>query len=181
MELLPALSRTFDQMHRVASGVTANDYARATPCSDWDVAALMTHAFGVVDTMGTVAGGGAPGAFALDRDAPSAQFRTLADKALAAWRTDGVLQREMTLGAGPMPGEMYASINVLDTLAHAWDLAIATDQDATIDDDLATFTLGLCEQIIRPEIRGGRFDDAVPTSPDASATERLVAFLGRKA
>jgi len=181
MELLPALSRSFDQMHRVASGVTADDYGRSTPCSDWDVAALMTHAFGVVDAMGTVASGGAPGAFTLDRNAPGAQFRTLADKALAAWKADGVFQREMALGAGPMPGQMYASINVLDTLTHAWDLAIATDQDATIDDDLATFTLGLCEQIIRPEIRSGRFDDAVPTSPDASATERLVAFLGRKA
>jgi uncharacterized protein (TIGR03086 family) len=181
MDLVPALERTFDQMHRVARGVTADDYARPTPCAEWDVAMLMTHAFGVVDGIGTVASGSTPVPFELDRVAPAVQFRRLADKALAAWKTDGVLDAEMNAGAGPMPGRVYASINLLDTLVHSWDLATATSQDATIDDELATFTLGVSQQVISPDVRVGRFDAEVPTSSEASATDRLVGFLGRKA
>ena len=179
MDVVSALSETFDCMHRVSAGVAPGALGRPTPCAEWDVAALMTHAFGVVDALGSVAGGGVPAAFVLDRGAPAAQFRTIADRTMAAWRSSGVMEREMNGGAGPMPGAAYASINLLDTLTHSWDVAKATGQDPAIDEALAAFTLGVCEQLIAPQIRPGRFADPVAVATGASSLDRLVAFLGR--
>ena len=131
MDLVLARELSFDYMHRVVKGVTIDDYARPTPCSEWDV-------------------------------------------------SDGVLDTEMNAGARVMPGRVYASINQLDTFGHSWDLATATGQDATIDDELAMFALAFSEQVLSPDDRGGRFDSPVLTDRHASPTERLVGFFGRK-
>ena len=75
---------------------------------------------------------------------------------------------------------MWAGINLLDTATHTWDLATATGQSAELPDAVATAALEASRTFITPELRPGRFDDEVPVPPDATATEALVAYLGRR-
>ena len=121
MELVNALSQAFDHTHGVIAGVRADQMGNATPCSEWDVQALLGHAIGVVAGIGGAVRGEAPPAdgagFALADDA-AAQFRSLADSTLAAWKTAD-LDQEINIGAGPMPGAAALSINLLDTATHA--------------------------------------------------------------
>ena len=89
MDLLEPLSRTFDHTTRVLAGVGRDQLDDPTPCTEWDVRTLVAHTMGVVTNMGRGARGeqllDEVNAVPLEADLP-AQFRTEADRTLAAWR-----------------------------------------------------------------------------------------------
>lgn len=183
MQLLTALAQTFDHTHRVISGVTEDQLDNPTPCTQWDVRALLSHALGVVSGIGSAVRGDTPApdgaVFALAVN-PAAQFRSIADGTLAAW-TGADFAREMNIGAGPMPASAALSINLLDTATHAWDIARATGQAEELPEALALLVLTICQGLVTDESRGfAGFDPAVVVPADASSTTKLVAFLGRK-
>jgi uncharacterized protein (TIGR03086 family) len=178
MEPIEPLDRTFQHAQRVIAGITPDQYDNPTPCSEWNVRQVLEHAMGVVAGMGQALAGSQPSEFVLAND-PGAQFEQIAAETIAAWRTDGVLDQVVHLGAGPMPGRVYANINLLDTATHSWDLAVATGQDASLPDDVAIAAYEASQMIVSPEIRQGRFGPEVAAPDDADPTQRLVAFLGR--
>jgi uncharacterized protein (TIGR03086 family) len=178
MDLIDALDRTFARAHDVVAGVRPDQYDDATPCAEWNVRDLLEHMIGVVDSLGAAASGRTPEPFSLGDD-PAAQLRTAASTAMAGWRTPGVLDRTIDSGAGPMPGRALASINMLDTATHTWDLATATGQPQALPDDIAATALDASRLIITDALRPGRFGPEVPAPAGASPTEALVAFLGR--
>jgi hypothetical protein len=65
---------------------------------------------------------------------------------------------------------------------HGWYLARATAQPVPFTDQEATETLIRAKATLAPEYRGENmpFGQIVPTGQDASAVDRLVAFLGRE-
>ena len=178
MDTIGTLDHTFQHAHGVIAAVRADQFDDATPCTEWTVRALLEHTIAVVEGMGAAVRGEAPAPFTLASD-PAAQFQAAAASTLAAWSSDGALDRIVDGGPGPMPGHVLAGINLLDTATHSWDLAIATGQPATLPDDVAVAALEASRMIISPEVRVGRFDDEVMTTNGADATSRLVAFLGR--
>ncbi len=182
MDLLPALAQTFDHTHAVIARVRADQMTNPTPCTEWDVQALLGHTLGVVAGIGSAVRGDAPQpdgpGFVLADDA-AAQFRSLADSTLAAW-TGTDLASEVNIGAGPMPAAAALGINLLDTATHATDIARATGQPSELPGELADFVLGICQGFVTDEIRGfAGFHPAVAVPADASSTTKLVAFLGR--
>lgn len=182
MELLEALSQSFDHTAKIVDGVQPAQLDAATPCREWDLRTLVGHMTGVVVNMGRGANGeellADLSAFQLDAD-PAAQFRTEADRTLAAWTARGT-DGEVNIGAGPMPVAVAMSINLLDTTTHSWDVARATGQDGNLPDDLAATALSLCQSIVTDEVRGfAGFDPVVALGPDATRTDQLVAYLGR--
>jgi hypothetical protein len=60
-------------------------------------------------------------------------------------------------------------------------VAVATGQPAALPDAVATAALEASQMIIQPEIRPGRFGPELPAPSGATATDQLVAFLGRTA
>lgn len=183
MDLLPALAHAFDHSTKLMGGVQADQLAEPTPCTDWDVQALVRHMTGVVTNIGRGVRGESlladPNAIELDPDL-QAHFRNEADRTLAAWTERG-LDGEVNIGAGPMPAQAALGINLLDTSTHSWDLARATGQDAELPDDLAATALAVCQDIVTDEVRGfAGFEPEVPVGGDATPTSRLAAFLGRQ-
>ena len=178
MEPIEPLDRAFQHAQSVIAGITPDQYDKATPCSEWNVRQVLEHMMGVVAGMGQAVAGSQPSEFVLADD-PGAQFEQIAADAIAAWRTDGVLDQVVHFAAGPMPGRVYANINLLDTATHTWDLAVATGQDATLPDDVAIAAYEASKIIISPEVRPGRFGPEVAAPNGADPTQRLVAFLGR--
>jgi uncharacterized protein (TIGR03086 family) len=172
------LDRTFQHAQRVIAGITPDQYDNPTPCSEWNVRQVLEHVMGVVDGMGRALAGSERSQFVLAAD-PGVQFEQIAADTIAAWRADGVLDQVVHLGAGPMPGRVYANINLLDTATHSWDLAIATGQDAALPDGVAVAAYEASLMIVSPELRRGRFGPEVAAPDGADPTQRLVAFLGR--
>jgi uncharacterized protein (TIGR03086 family) len=178
MDSATSLEHTFEHTRKVIGNVRPDQYELATPCTEWNVRRLMEHLIGVVSGLGAAAAGRQPTPFELGDD-PAAQFGDAADEALVAWRADGVMDKIVDGGAGPMPGSVLAGINLLDTATHTWDLATATGQDPSLPDDVAEAAYQASQMIVAPELRPGRFDPEVPAPDDADPTQRLVAFLGR--
>jgi uncharacterized protein (TIGR03086 family) len=183
MELLEALSRTFDHGTTIVGGVTPSQLDAPTPCRDWDVRGLLAHTVGVVVNIGRGAAGeellADVNAIPLETDL-QAQFRREADRTLAAWTKQG-LEGEVDIGAGPMPAEVGLRINLLDTATHTWDLARATGQDADLPDEIAGTVLEVGRAVVTDDIRSfGGFDAAVPVGATASPTDQLAAYLGRQ-
>jgi uncharacterized protein (TIGR03086 family) len=178
VELVALLEQTFNHAQGVIDRVDKEHHDNPTPCSEWSVRDLLGHMIGVVAAIGSAAAETPSGPFELSDD-PAGQFKETAAAALAAWRAPGALDKIVDAGAGPMPGHVLAGINVLDTAAHTWDLATATDQPAGLPDDLVAGATELSRQIVTPQVRPGRFADAVDAPADATPTQQLVAFLGR--
>jgi uncharacterized protein (TIGR03086 family) len=178
MDVVDSLEQTFTHAHAVIAGVRADQHGDKTPCAEWTVRDLLEHMIGVVAGFGAAAAGKPRTPFELAAD-PAAQFHDAAGPALAAWRTPGVLDRVLDAGPGPMPGRVVAGINLLDTATHTWDLATATGQPAELPEAVAVAAMDASQSIVSPEIRSGRFGPVLTVPDDASATRRLVAFLGR--
>src|SRR5882724_2386042 len=178
MELVDALEATFAHTHGVVAGVRPDQYDDPTPCTEWTVRDLLGHVVGGVTMFGEAASGEQPGEFVLAPD-PAAQLADAAKSNLAMWRTPGVLEQTLNLPAGPMPGQAYATINLIDTATHTWDLATATGQPQELPADVAATAYDASWQFVGPDLRAGRFADEVATTSDATSTQQLVAFLGR--
>jgi uncharacterized protein (TIGR03086 family) len=181
VDLIASLDQTFKHAHGVIANVEASQYGNVTPCEEWTVRELLDHMIGVVAGLGAAAAGSPPEgrAFELSSD-PATQFQAAAAAALAGWQTPGAMDRVVDGGPGPMSGRVLAGINLLDTATHTWDLATATDQRGDLPPGVAEAALEVSRQIVTPELRPGRFGPELTPPSDADATERLVAFLGRK-
>ncbi len=182
METLDALAQTFDHATSVIGSVRPDQMSAATPCSEWDVRALLTHTVGVVTNIGNGVRGDEmsdPNSIALDGDV-AAQFRSAAASTLAAWRSAG-LEGETNIGAGPMPSSVAVGINLVDTTTHAWDIARATGQAEELPADLANTVLAVAQTFLNDDIRGfAGIDPAIEPGAGATPTEKLVAYLGRR-
>ena len=66
-----------------------------------------------------------------------------------------------------------------DQLLHGWDLARATNQDATMPDGLAQAAYDLIHGAFTDEQRTGVFKPEVPVGDDATPQQRLLAYTGR--
>ena len=181
--MLDALSQTFDHTTKVIAGVGPDQLGASTPCREWTVRELLAHTTGVVINMGRGASRQPllPDINAVELDGDlGTQFRTEADNTLAAWN-DCDLDDEVDIGAGPMPASAGLSINLLDTTTHSWDIARATGQSGELPEELAAFVLEITRNFVNDDIRSfAGFDPAVGVAEDSSATDKLVAFLGRQ-
>jgi len=143
-----------------------------TPCTDWDVEALIGH----------ITGGYKMFAVALGRPAGTG---TAGEAAVAAFAVPDVMQRTVNLPIGAVPGDVALALALTDAVVHGWDLAKATGQDTAIDEEVAAALLAGLEPLIGPQLRqpdGAMpvFAPPVPIGPDRPAADRLIAFLGRR-
>jgi uncharacterized protein (TIGR03086 family) len=176
------LGRCLDHTGEVVHRVTAEQLTRATPCTEWDVRALLTHLINVVDRCtSAVTNSEVPSVDAIDLAQLVAAYDAAATRAKEAWRTPGVLDRDLNTSWGVSAARTVCRLNLADTLVHSWDLAraigVATDG---WDDELADAALAFMHEMMKPEFRGGPgFGPEVTVAADATVYERLAAFAGR--
>jgi len=166
--------------------VRPQDLDAPTPCTRWDVRALLNHMIGAVGFMAEVAAGesSAPDAHSWARtdligSDPAAAFTNAAERALAAWRAPGAMDRQCVLPFGTEPGWRVAQRGLTDAVVHGWDLSRAIGENADIPDELADPLWEIDQVLMDDSLRGGPF--AAPVSFTGGTTsDRLVAFLGRQ-
>jgi uncharacterized protein (TIGR03086 family) len=178
LDPITAAEATLAVCQLVLRGVAVADYHRATVCTEFDVTQLADHLIGSVTFLGTAAGADfGPGGTALE--ALEVRVAAAAQATLEAWHTRG-LDGEIKVGPHEMPAGAALGILSIEFLVHAWDFAQATGQQVVVSDEVAQHVLGVANQIITPEARGGgSFADPIQAGPDAGILDRLVAFTGR--
>jgi uncharacterized protein (TIGR03086 family) len=152
MELLAALDTAADEFRQRVVLVGDSDWARSTPCPDWDVQYLVAHVVGGNRFAKSILGGmSASDAIAevmsaqqLADDAVGACVATSAAQ-LAAFRADGALEQRIDHPLGEITGREFLEFRVFDTTLHAWDLARALGADEHIMPELVEAVLTIIE------------------------------------
>lgn len=162
-------------------------WADPTPCTEWDVRALVNHVVGenlwapplfagrTIAEVGSEFDGDVLGA------QPKQAWSTSADAAVTAVANRGAMDRTVHLSFGDFPGSEYALQLFADLLIHGWDLARATGQDESMDSEMVTacgnWFVGVAEMY-----RAGGAVAPPPDVPDtADPQRRLLAQFGRDA
>ena len=171
-ELLDLYGRASDWTAGKLAGTT--DLEAGTPCEGWRVRDLLAH---MLDTqryfVGAARGEDVPRPRAtpppLSTEDPAPDLAEVRAQLLAAFGQEGVVER-----TGPLLGIAFT-----EQLLHGWDLARATDQDATMPAGLAEAAYEAIHGRFTDEQRKGVFGPEIPVGDDATPQERLLAYTGR--
>jgi uncharacterized protein (TIGR03086 family) len=160
--------------------------SRPTPCSDWDLRALLRH---VNDSLAAVCEGLDTGRIGPDPAADTgdglagdlaATFRDRARRLLGAWTSAGRHDRLIAIIDRPLPASVVAGTGAIELAVHGWDISRACGQHRPIPPTLAGDLLTICPLVVTEVTRHPQFAAPIAVSPLASASDRLVAFLGRR-
>jgi uncharacterized protein (TIGR03086 family) len=128
--------------------VADDTWSAPTPCSDWSVRELVNHVTGeelwtvpllhgaTIEEVGTRFDGDVLG------DAPQVAGGTAARAASTAVDDSLTPETRVQLSYGEEAGEEYVRQLAADHLIHAWDLAVATGGDRTLDPELVAEVAG---------------------------------------
>jgi uncharacterized protein (TIGR03086 family) len=182
-DLMASLDRTIAGVDRLIAGVEAHQWTSPTPCTEWNVRAVVDH---------LVSGNLYFAALVRDEPRPDRNPEQLADDPIDAYRSaaatmraafaaPGVLERTYQSSIGPAPGSILVHLRITELLVHGWDLARATGQPAELPADLAEQELALWRSRFGDGLSDGLpFAPAQTVAAEAPAIDRLAAFLGRQ-
>jgi uncharacterized protein (TIGR03086 family) len=167
-----------------AGPVTVPMLSQPTPCTEWDLEALLDHvsdsagALHQVITTGCAGpvpppGDGRPG---LD---PVRGLHRQTSRLLAACAA-GPAGQLVAIGDRELTTNMVALAGALEITVHGWDISVASGPRRPVPSGLAAILLPLAPLLITPATRPGLFAGPVPVSVQASLGDQLVAFLGRQ-
>jgi uncharacterized protein (TIGR03086 family) len=177
MDPLAAHQRAQDAFSGVLANVEPQQLDDPTPCRDWAVRDLIEHVIGGNERVAIRAGLGSE-----PPDRPGGLIeahRATAAAAQAVFAAPGRLTTTFELPSGPVSGSAFIWIRTSDALAHAWDLAKATDQPTGLDPELATYLLAAARENLPSGLRGRYYDDPQPCDQARPPADKLAAFLGR--
>jgi uncharacterized protein (TIGR03086 family) len=188
MDPMDRLERARAWTGSILDGVHKEDLHEPTPCSDWDVSMLLDHLIADIDTFNRVASGEPldlvtsikpEGPENKGRATPNASvaFERVVERAREIWARPGAVEQKYKTSRSELPGAALFNIFLIELLVHGWDLAKATGQPTEMPADLAEAELSFTTAMMKERRMG--FEQPVPVPEDASATDRLVAWLGR--
>lgn len=178
MSELEVLQAAFARTTELVEALAPDDLSRPTPCSDWDVRALLVHIVAANDGLVAVLHDQEAdwGKDALGDDPAEAVRRSLG-QALSAWSEPGAVERP----SQQMPGMRVVDFAVGDAVVHCWDLATALGQDAGLDPAHVQLVRDRWEGEPAEQGRAyGVFGPEVAVADDAPPADRLAALLGRQ-
>ena len=180
IELLVVANGEFARRLRL---VGPDDWRRPTPCSEWDVRALVNHVVGANVRYQLLLHGASTAQVEATRAVDHvgqdalASFVATADGVVACFQEDGALDRVAHHVAGDRTGRELLSMRILDAAIHGWDLARAIGADETLDADVVAFLLAYTADL-NPQPRAFAVADGdLPRT--ASPQDQLLHRLGR--
>lgn len=170
--------------------VLADDWARPTPCTEWDVRQLVNHVVGSDLRYAALLDGARAedvirrreeetGSAPVVGDNPVDDWTHAAARFDAALHAPGAMQRVVDYPPGPLPGRDLVENRIVDITIHTWDLARAIDADDTLHEGLVR----RCLSARVFQVRTGRHvtaNDAPGSAPEpARLQRRLLRASGR--
>jgi uncharacterized protein (TIGR03086 family) len=163
--------------------VTSTAMSSPTPCWNWDLRALLGHMTDSLAVLGEAADLGhvplaGPAGDAVTDLVPGLKNR--ACQLLGAWTNAGELDC-VSIAGRSLTGAIVAGTGALEIAVHGWDVAQACGRDRPIPAELAAELLDLAPLLVTQADRPARFGAAIAAPLEAGASDRLLAFLGRRA
>ncbi len=183
-------SRVLETTVGIVAGIKPGQLSAPTPCTEWDLRALLEHMIGQHYGFAAAARGE-------ESDRSVWEPRPLGDDLLEqyteavrevtrAFSEEGPIGRRFVLPeiheTRRFPAPTAISFHLLDYVVHGWDVARCVGAVAQYDDDLVAAALAVAEQIPRDGSRlepGALFRPNVSVPEDVSPMDRLIALTGR--
>jgi len=174
------IARAAAPLLEIVHNIKPADLAAPTPCPDWDVRALVNHLLHWGPSL--------EGAARKEEVPPAENTRADWAEALAAqvsrtvdaWAEPSAWEGTTRMG-GPtdLLAALVGGMVATEFVVHGWDLARATGQQPTWDDDLIAF---VHDEVAKTAAQGremGVYGTEVPVPADASLLDRTLALTGR--
>jgi len=163
-----------------------DQWESGTPCTDWNVRALVAH---MVDEQRWVpyllSGGSVQEAgdrFAADPLGPDGKqsWREQSSGALAAFEADGALDQAVSLSYGERSARDYIWQMTVDATVHAWDLARGIGADDRLDHELVRRIHHEAQGDLDEMAASGLFAPPVTVASGADLQTRMLGLFGRR-
>jgi uncharacterized protein (TIGR03086 family) len=186
-DLVDLYRKAVDQFGAYVAQVRDEQWTSSTPCTDWDVHALVNHVVyenlwmppllegKTIEEVGDRFEGDMLG------DDPKQSWKAASEDAANAAAQPGALERTVHLSFGDFPGDGYVSQVLSDHVIHAWDLARGIGADDRLDSELVQFAYDFLEPQAEAWRSGGAFGERVQVDDSADTQTKLLAMAGRKA
>jgi uncharacterized protein (TIGR03086 family) len=181
------LSNAAEAMAAVARSITDEQLANKTPCTEYDVRALVNH---LLFWGPSLAGAGRkefvpqPAAAESDVDLAAGDCRgrllALLDDITLSWAPPSAWEGETRMGTPQaLPARVMGNMIVGELAVHGWDLAVATGQRL----ELPTNLLAHLQDTIFAGVEQGRemglYGPEVAVPADAPTWDRILGLTGR--
>jgi uncharacterized protein (TIGR03086 family) len=182
------IQRVLDETRRVVDGIEPAQLSKPTPCSEWDVRALLNHVTGGATMFAECVENGS---ISDDRlielitddqlgDDYKKSFDAAATHAVNAFGAPGAAEKVVKLPFGEMPAGVALQFAIFDVTVHALDLAKATGQSTELDPEVLETALAIGQHGVTPEMRsGGQFGAEIVVAESSPLGDRVLAFAGR--
>ena len=190
--------RAARSMHDTLANVQPAQLGNPTPCSEWDVQALITHAIYSMEFLAPEADSDAIAKMVGDKSM-AAYFDHNASKFVEFTGIPGVIEKAIdgyNLGdsgiedfLGVVRSDAKAKgwdvatsllmASFMDTLVHSWDISVSTSQDATLPEDLAQACYTAYAPVIDSHRAIGGFADELSVDGGSSTQDKLLSVMGR--
>jgi uncharacterized protein (TIGR03086 family) len=187
--VLHSFERVQGEVEARLAAVPPQALGRPTHLPGWDVRRLAGHLVWVDLRYAAMADRRDPPAqddqgavdVAGDVDDVAAAFRRAGERARLAFARPGMLDEPYPAPWGSEPGYVLVQHVVIELLTHGWDLARATGQPTDLAPEQARQALEVAHTWYGGPARGGAgFAPPRQVPVDASAADRLAAYLGRQ-
>jgi uncharacterized protein (TIGR03086 family) len=181
--------RAVELSARIVAQAEPADLGRPTPCGAWTLRELLDHM--ITQHYGFAAAssgrGGDPQLWQVVHPGnPIADYAAAARHVTAAFARPDTLQRSFDLPeistAVAIPAAQAISFHFVDYVVHGWDVARSLDVPFELSPDLAQAALVVARRVPDGENRlaeGAAFRPSVPSPPDGTALDQVLAALGR--
>jgi uncharacterized protein (TIGR03086 family) len=174
------LALTFAAVGVVIRRIEPDQWASATPCTEWSVRRVVGHLIGMnLVFAAMLADEAMPARVDIADEDLAAQYGSSAELLVSRFSSPGTLERGLGGPMGSASGAERLQIRLYDLIAHGWDLARATRQSMILPDDVVEDSLAFATVQLAGIDRDGRFRPAQTCPDSADSVDRLAAFLGR--
>ena len=171
----------------VIAGIPSERMEDRTPCTEWNVRALVNHNIRVARFAHSVLSGARvhEPMWTMDVDGPLPAegaveaFVGSTSRVLEAVKAAGALDSLVDTGFGETPAGRFLMAPIADLVIHKWDLATATGQDTSIDGVLADSCYDVLVRVVDAARQGGFFGPEVDVPMTAGIQEKLQGLSGR--
>jgi uncharacterized protein (TIGR03086 family) len=177
-----------DQAVALSDAVNASQLHDPTPCSEMDVSLLLDHLVFAARRAAELGRGETPTgddanvAHLEFDDVPSA-LRVATSECKEGWDDAASLARTITMPWGKAyAGPELVAMYFVEIATHGWDLAAAIGSTDLLDEQLGEDALACAKANITSEhreVEGSPLGPEVEPPAEATAWERLAAFMGR--
>ena len=170
---------------RAMSAVKEEQLSSSTPCTEWNVQALLNHDLQTIAfTQGVLSNN-------VSTDSPDPRGPLPSEGALAAFdsgisqvldllKAPGTMDKELDTPFGKMTGGQFLMVPFTDLLVHRWDLAKGTSQNTSLEKDLMEVSYSISTPELMEGARSGGASAAeVPVPEGASVQDKLIGLWGR--